>query len=1126
MAETRAIDESQAEQRRRAAIKAYGLTPQLRDAVLDDIAGLAAAVCGTSLAAINIIEAEHQWALASSGAAPALFEVARAGNFCTLAIEADGLFEVPDAAQDARVGADHPIRFYAGIPLLSPAGEKFGTLCVLDSVPRELSAAQRRMLNTLADVAMRVLESYQPGNRLGALIERSPFATFFFEPGQWRWLHVNDSGVASLGLGNSDVTSLDPAAFSTLYEPEQLDRLLAPLLSGKVDTVNAEALHRPSGGAPFPVEVAFSSARDGESTTVIAFARDLSERRDLERERHQRQQFFDLASEMFLIIHKDGRVLQANRRLADVLGFRPEEMSGHSAWHFVVESDRAQAMAMHQRCLAGEDVEVRLWFRSADGGQRLLRFDARTPGNGLVYAVGHDITESNAVQQRLRLLEKAFQSSANPLIVASIETSPSGIIEYVNPAFERVTGYAPHEAIGRNCSFLQGNDRAQPEIEQMRQALRARSVCQVTLRNYRKDGSLFHTSVLLSPVPDDHGTVTHYVGVQYDVSQIKQQQERIARLDRIRTLKTALADVVARSRAEPDLLQEVCDLTVSLGGLPLAWAGRVDPASDLLSPTAVCGARAEQIRSLVISRRADAFNGAGIGGRALRSREPTLCNDIVAADMLPQWRDLAIASGIGSVVYLPIVCEGEIIGLFAFYARTKLAFDDEEVRLLQSLVADVAFALVSIERARRIEFLASHDQLTGLPDALDSAWLALPSKRSVVVMLDVERLKMVNDAFGKLAGDQLLRDLAERMKTLEDGVEVSRLRSGPFVVASQGFDSFEAARAWVEQTVLRPLMQPFRVNGEAHYVSVRCGVAVAPEDGNDRATLVMRAESALLQAKRRGERIEFYSPEMNANTLQTLAIENELRRAIESGQFVLHYQPKLCLSSGRVRGFEALLRWQHPQRGLVAPGHFIGVLEDTGLIVELAPWLVSQAVTDAARLNHDRSRPLRVAVNVSQLQMRRPDFVASVASKLIGVEPADCVLDIEITESLLIDDAEAAIEKLHRLRELGVHIAIDDFGTGYSSLAYIARLPFDALKIDQSFVREMDRSAQSRAIVSSITSLAQSLGKTSIAEGVETAAQADQLRAFACDQVQGYLYGRPMPLDMALDWLAKQPAIS
>ena len=1133
-------NETAGERARLAALHAYRVLDTARDPLLDHLAELAATFCGTGLSAINFIDSDRLWTKAAHGFPAEAGEQPRIGSFCNETIRSPEVTEIADMALDERfadspyVRGDGGLRFYAGAPLVAPGGEAIGTLCVMDPRSRDLSLAQREALRRLAGIAMAVIDRYRPDRQLGALVESSPTPILFFETRGWRWRHVNASGLASLGLSIEDVEHADPAWFSPDYAPARLAARLAPLLAGRVQTVGLETEHRRLDGTRFPVEVSFSAVRSGDGPVVIAYAHDLSDRRRLAEERRERQRFFDMASEMFLILDPAGRVLQANRQVGEVLGVDPETMTDRPLSAFVAEADRAAAAAALAGCVAEAGaVERQLAFVRADGEQRLLRLRGRGDGADRIHLVASDITAWDEAQRRLRLLQNAFDASDNPFIVARLHDGQA-LIEYVNPSFERVTGYSAAEAVGQDCRFLQRDDRDQPAIAEMAAAIAERRSCHVTVRNYRKDGKLIYNDVLLSPVPGDDGQVTHYVGVQYDLTQLRAQQERIARLDRTQAFVAAVGRAIVRVHTEQSLLQEVCEIAVGLGGYALAWAGLLDADGGVLRPGAACGTGADAIRALTVAPARPGETPPTIASSALRSTEPTVCDDVQAAPIAEFWRQRALQAGVRSLAYLPLVRDGVVIGLYALHAVEAAAFDDEEIGLLRGVATEVAFALDSIDRARRIEYLASHDPLTGLPDAqtleeaVDAALHPLPDPaRVAVVMLDIERLKMVTDAFGKGAGEALLRDVARRLSGVGggDGARVSRTRAGPFLVSVTGLASVEAVQAWIEDEVLHRLAQPFAVNGEPHHVSVRCGVAVSPDDGADGGTLVARAESALLQARKRGDRVAFYSPEMNAHVAQSLSIENELRRAIEREEFVLHYQPKLSLADGTVGGFEALLRWQHPQRGLVSPGNFVGILEDTGLISELAPWLVRQAVADSARLNAaGGGRRLRTAVNVSQVQMRRPDFVDSIARQLDGTAPADCTLDIEITESLLIDDAEAAIGKLQRLHELGVGIAIDDFGTGYSSLAYIARLPFDVLKIDQSFVREMQTRPESRAIVASIVTLARALDKVSVAEGVETAAQNDALRELGCTQAQGWLHARAMPLEQALAWLEARRA--
>jgi len=297
-------------------------------------------------------------------------------------------------------------------------------------------------------------------------------------------------------------------------------------------------------------------------------------------------------------------------------------------------------------------------------------------------------------------------------------------------------------------------------------------------------------------------------------------------------------------------------------------------------------------------------------------------------------------------------------------------------------------------------------------------------------------------------------------------------------------------------------------------VVAKAGIAVYPGDGGDADTLYRNAEAALEKAKRSGDRYLFYAPEFNARVAEKLTLENKLRRAVEHGELVLHYQPKVELKKRRISGLEALMRWNDPDTGvLVPPVKFIPILEETGLILEAGRWALGQAIADSARWKANRQKVPRIAVNVSPIQLRQKDFVATVESALRGAKDIGGILELEITESLIMQDIDANIRKLRAVRDMGVEIAVDDFGTGYSSLSYISRLPINTLKIDRAFIMNMTSNPDDLSIVSTIISLGHSLELKIVAEGVETEEQANLLRLLKCDEFQGYLFSRPVPME-------------
>ncbi len=418
------------------------------------------------------------------------------------------------------------------------------------------------------------------------------------------------------------------------------------------------------------------------------------------------------------------------------------------------------------------------------------------------------------------------------------------------------------------------------------------------------------------------------------------------------------------------------------------------------------------------------------------------------------------------------------------------------------------------EAEEQVRYLESHDALTGLAnrraflEGLGDALVRMTRDRTqiAVLCLDIDKFKEINDAADHAGGDQVLREIGARIKLgLRDRDLLARLSGDEFAIALVDITNLGDVMAFMNRLVAA-LRRPFQVGDKDLLCTTSVGVALAPADG-DKATMVLRhAAIALARAKGDGgQRMCFFEPSMDKALQRRRLVEHELRLALGRNEFDVVYQPQYDLATERQCGSEALIRWHHPLHGKIAPGHFISVAEDTGLIVPIGEWVLRRACSDAVTW----SEPLAVAVNLSPAQFRDGDIAETVAEVLkeTGLDPAR--LEIEITESLLINDTEEVLSKLNRLRELGVAIAMDDFGTGYSSLSYLARFPFSKIKIDRQFIRNMTRDPAMRAIVKTIIALGKSLDVTITAEGVETEEQAAMLREFGCPQVQGFLYGYP-----------------
>ncbi len=424
----------------------------------------------------------------------------------------------------------------------------------------------------------------------------------------------------------------------------------------------------------------------------------------------------------------------------------------------------------------------------------------------------------------------------------------------------------------------------------------------------------------------------------------------------------------------------------------------------------------------------------------------------------------------------------------------------------------------------QLRYQASHDALTGLPnrtlilDRLQQAMHHAQRSRQMlaVAYLDLDHFKVINDTLGHGAGDELLYQASARINAvLRPGDTVGRQSGDEFILLLPDIAHVEDVTI-VAERVLDTLVRPFTLSGRDVYVTGSLGLTVFPSDGEDAETLLRNADIAMYRAKEEGRNVfRFYVPEMDARMRARVEIEHDLRLAIKRGELVLHYQPRVSLVSGAVLGFEALVRWNHPEKGFIGPDSFISVAEDTGLIVPLGYWVLKEACRCARQWQDMGLSEIRMSVNLSARQFRDPALVGCVERVISETRLDPAFLELEITESTVMHDSEAAIGTLRALKKLGVTLSVDDFGTGYSSLSYLKLFPIDVLKIDRSFVRDITTDPDDAAIVRAIVTLAHSLGLEVIAEGVEETAQAGFLRYIKCDEMQGYYFSRPLPKEPA-----------
>jgi diguanylate cyclase (GGDEF)-like protein len=488
------------------------------------------------------------------------------------------------------------------------------------------------------------------------------------------------------------------------------------------------------------------------------------------------------------------------------------------------------------------------------------------------------------------------------------------------------------------------------------------------------------------------------------------------------------------------------------------------------------------------------------------------------APLLATWREMATANPV------------EVLAQMSLGALTALTANAFAWALPLLLIPAVAVYRTGVHHAE-VAHQAIHDPLTGLPnrallmDRLERALAQAARNGDSVALLfvDLDNLKVVNDSQGHQAGDALLVGAAERLQECaRSGDLVARLGGDEFTVLLEGVRDASAA-ARVAERVLAAFRRPFAAGGWETVATVSVGIAVGSGERCTASELLRDADAAMYRAKSTGKaRYEVFDQRMGREISERLRLETDLRRAVECEEFELHYQPMVELDSGSPICMEALVRWRHRERGLLPPAHFIGLAEETGLIVPLGRWVLGAACRQSAewRASGEGAGNVAVSVNLSEVQIRHPGMAEEVAGALREAGLPGSCLHLEITESLMMDDVEANLRTLHRLKALGVRLSMDDFGTGYSSLSYLKRFPIDYLKIDQSFVADLGDSVEDREIVGSVIGLGHALGMRVIAEGVERRGQVVQLRALGCRLAQGYLFSKPLPAPQASAYLA------
>ncbi len=802
---------------------------------------------------------------------------------------------------------------------------------------------------------------------------------------------------------------------------------------------------------------------------TLAYHRYRTERNRAERALREREArlraLVDAVPDLLFRIREDGTYLDYKAARDFPAYVPPEQFLGRKVMDVLPRDVAQESMRLIRRAIETQEVQTQNYRLML--GDEPRDYEARIApcGRDEVLGMVRDVTERNRADQLIRQLASALEQTADAVLI----TNRDGVIEYVNPAFERITGFNRAEAVGSKPSIVRSGRHDRSFYEQMWQTILGGEVFRGVLVNRRNNGSLYYEEKTITPLRNARGEITHFISTGKDITERRQQEEVIARLGRTLDQSSNEIYVFDAETLRFTQLNHGARRNLGYGMDELSRMTPLDLMPDLSR---------DQFEALL----------------APLKRGET---DLAAFETTHRRKD-------GSTYPVEV--------------RMHLS-RAEEFPLVVAIVQDVTERK---EAEARLNYLAYYDTLTGLPNRVllhDRLTQAITEadryqRLVAVVFLDLDHFKLVNDTLGHDLGDALLRAVAERLTgSVRSGDTVARLSGDEFTVILANVAQIDDI-ARVARKILDRFTPPFVVGGRELYVTSSMGIAIYPSDDSDVENLLKHADAAMYHAKERGRNaFQFYTAEINERAQRRMLLETALRHALANRELLLHYQPQLDLRTGRITGVEALLRWHHPDFGPVPPADFIPLAEEIGLIVPIGAWVLTTACAQARAWHDAGFGDLRLAVNLSTRQFQEGDLLETVRQTLAQTGLAARCLDLELTETMLMREMEGNIDTMRKLNEIGVAFSLDDFGTGYSSLAYLGRFPLDTLKIDRAFVKDITTDPGDAAITQAIIAMAHSLGMKAIAEGVETQEQCEFLSRHGCDAAQGYYVSTPLPAD-------------
>ncbi len=849
------------------------------------------------------------------------------------------------------------------------------------------------------------------------------------------------------------------------------DLLTAP---GRRSIVEARVMHR-DGTYRWVELIQINRFDDPDYGCMVSGFTDISARRGSGIAEPAFENLVEASPDVIGTVDAEGTITWISTAVHEMLGLEAEEMIGRPAWDFIHPDDIAAAAQRLGSALDRIDsvnpIAVRL--SHADGSWVSVEIaggsirDANGGIGGLIINI-RDIRWRYDALDALRTSEQLFRTLAQSSPIGIYQATVEEGLVYVNDRWCEITGVSAEDARGNGwAKMIHPDDISVVGLDRGPMPMGGRAVT-IEFRVVRADGDLRWVRVQSGPLHQADGQLVGTVGTLDDIT-VRRETER-----------------------ERQRLIDIFEATEDHVG--------------------ICDAHGALLYLNAAAKRTFGFEAPGEVARH------------VVQDLFPPSVAERLSDEIRPEVERSGRWEGELtmlvpdVGLVPVAAQVLLHPGDEDDGPYYSAILHDIRERKAFEQ--RLAHQANHDPLTGLPnrtlliDRLDGALARARrhNRRVAVLFLDLDHFKVVNDSLGHGLGDRLLVAIAERLAiALRPGDTVARFGGDEFVVLCEDLVSQHDAITIAER-VDEAVSGPFIIDDTEVFVGVSIGIALPDDTEADPETLIRDADAAMYRAKDRGRsRWELFDNAMRASAVDRLDIENALRRALDRRELRVFYQPVIDLGTGRIDGVEALLRWEHPERGLLNPGDFITVAEETGLIVPIGSWVLDQACRQVQRwhASAERSSPLSVAINISGRQLGHPRLVEDLAAVLADTSIDPSLVELEITESVLMDDVEMSADTLGRLHALGVHLAVDDFGTGYSSLSYLRRFPVDILKVDQSFVDGLGEDSSDSAIVTAIITLAHTLGLRAVAEGVETPLQLAELRRLGCDRAQGFHMARP-----------------